>query len=86
MAGMKTIIGLAFMLAVGILLVILSCALYGYASTLNVLNNSRNWWPLLVVLTYTLAPVPNLIMQRCAGGDDLFGSDDNRFVFHKEMS
>jgi len=30
MAGMKTIIGLAFMLAIGILLVILSCALYGY--------------------------------------------------------
>ncbi|KAI9007782.1 vacuolar protein sorting 55 [Hyaloraphidium curvatum] len=66
MAGMKTIIGLAFLLALGVLLVILSCALYS------------NWLPLLVALTYVLAPFPNALMKRCAGGDDLMGADENR--------
>ncbi|KAG2176371.1 hypothetical protein INT43_005605, partial [Umbelopsis isabellina] len=54
-----SIIALAFVLAVGFLLVILSCALY------------HNWWPLFVVATYVLAPVPNALCARCAGGDDL---------------
>ncbi|GAB5587554.1 Vacuolar protein sorting-associated protein 55 [Umbelopsis nana] len=30
-----------------------------------------NWWPLFVVATYVLAPVPNALCARCAGGDDL---------------
>jgi hypothetical protein len=51
---------LAFALALGFLLVILSCALY------------RNWLPLLVVLTYILAPFPNLICARCTHADDIF--------------
>ncbi|KAL0087880.1 vacuolar protein sorting 55-domain-containing protein [Phycomyces blakesleeanus] len=54
MAGLKTIIGLAFVLAIGFLFVILSCALY------------NNWWPLLVVATYVLAPLPNEIFGRCS--------------------
>ncbi|CEG67444.1 Putative Histone H3 (Lys9) methyltransferase SUV39H1/Clr4 [Rhizopus microsporus] len=53
------IIALAFVLAVGFLLVILSCALY------------YNWWPLLVVATYILAPLPNAICGKCSGEDDL---------------
>ncbi|CAO3572064.1 unnamed protein product [Mortierella alpina] len=36
----------------------MSCALYG------------NWWPLFVVATYVLAPLPNAIFGRCAGRDD----------------
>ncbi|KAI9204202.1 vacuolar protein sorting 55 [Polychytrium aggregatum] len=66
MAGMKTIIGLAFLLACGTLLVILSCALYS------------NWLPLLVVLTYALAPIPNMICKRIGGGDFMTG--ENRGV------
>ncbi|KAI9141952.1 vacuolar protein sorting 55 [Paraphysoderma sedebokerense] len=61
MAGVKS---LAFSLATGVLLVILSCALF------------QNWWPLFVVFTYILAPFPNMIFGRCAGSDDLF-SDNN---------
>ncbi|KAF9562116.1 Vacuolar protein sorting-associated protein 55 [Mortierella alpina] len=53
-----SVIGLAFVLALGFLLVIMSCALYG------------NWWPLFVVATYVLAPLPNAIFGRCAGRDD----------------
>ncbi|KAI9272100.1 vacuolar protein sorting 55 [Helicostylum pulchrum] len=64
MAGLRTIIALAFVLAIGFLLVILSCALFS------------NWWPLLVVATYILAPLPNALCGRCAGEDDLM-SDYN---------
>ncbi|KAI7904009.1 vacuolar protein sorting 55 [Cokeromyces recurvatus] len=58
-AGLRSIISLAFVLAIGFLLVILSCALY------------YNWWPLLVVATYILAPLPNALCTRCAGEDDV---------------
>jgi hypothetical protein len=57
MAGMITIITLAFMLATAILLVILSCAL------------DNNWLPLLVVLTYVLAPIPNRIAKAMSQRD-----------------
>ncbi|KAI9672051.1 MAG: Vacuolar protein sorting-associated protein 55 [Alyxoria varia] len=58
MAGLKTIIALSFILAIGFLLVILSCALY------------KSYYPLLVVATYVCAPLPNFICQRWAGSDD----------------
>ncbi|KAK4168945.1 vacuolar protein sorting 55 [Cladorrhinum sp. PSN259] len=57
-AGLKTIIALSFVLAVGFLLVILSCALW------------KAYYPLLVVATYVLAPVPNWICSLCANPDD----------------
>ncbi|KAL7625125.1 Vacuolar protein sorting-associated protein 55 [Parahypoxylon ruwenzoriense] len=62
MPGLKTIIALSFVLAVGFLLVILSCALYGV------------YYPLLVVGTYVLAPIPNWIASRCANPDDFVES------------
>ncbi|RFU81210.1 vacuolar sorting 55 superfamily [Trichoderma arundinaceum] len=61
-AGLKTIIALSFVLAVGFLLVILSCALY------------KVYYPLLVVATYVLAPLPNWICSRCANPDDFVES------------
>ncbi|ORY98351.1 vacuolar protein sorting 55 [Absidia repens] len=67
MAGLRSIIALAFVLAIGFLLVILSCALY------------YNWWPLLVVATYILAPIPNALCARCAGEYDVM-SDYNSGV------
>jgi len=48
-ADIKIIIGLSAMLALGLLLNILSCALYS------------NAYPILVVVAYFLAPFPNLI-------------------------
>ncbi|KAK9762550.1 Vacuolar protein sorting-associated protein 55 [Basidiobolus ranarum] len=72
---LHSIISLAFLLAIGFLLSILSCALY------------QNWWPLFVVFTYALAPLPNFIFGRCGGGDDLMSDshgagflDAGRFI------
>ncbi|RKO97579.1 hypothetical protein CXG81DRAFT_14947 [Caulochytrium protostelioides] len=56
-AGMKTIIALAFFLALGIFLTILSCALF------------NNWLPLLVILLFLLAPFPNRITRNIASVD-----------------
>lgn len=64
-AGLKTIIALSFVLAVGFLLVILSCALW------------KVYYPLLVVATYVLAPLPNWICGRVANPDDFVESSGN---------
>ncbi|KAI9049626.1 hypothetical protein LZ554_006651 [Drepanopeziza brunnea f. sp. 'monogermtubi'] len=61
-AGLKTIISLSFVLAIGFLLVILSCALF------------HQYLPLLVVATYVLAPLPNWVCGRCANPDDFVES------------
>ncbi|KAF3931389.1 hypothetical protein ABW19_dt0200782 [Dactylella cylindrospora] len=63
-AGLKTIIALSFVLAIGFLLVILSSALYSQYS------------PLFVVATYLLAPLPNAICNRYASSynDDFMDS------------
>jgi len=62
MAGLKTIIALSFVLAIGFLLVILSSALW------------RNYYPLLVVATYVIAPLPNWVCGRAANPDDFMES------------
>jgi len=67
-AGLKTIISLSFVLAIGFLLVILSCALF------------KQYLPLLVVATYVLAPLPNWICGRCANPDDFVESSGNAVV------
>jgi len=67
-AGLKTIISLSFVLAIGFLLVILSCALF------------KQYLPLLVVVTYVLAPLPNWICGRCANPDDFVESGNNAIV------
>ncbi|KAK7693418.1 hypothetical protein QCA50_002986 [Cerrena zonata] len=60
-AGIKTVILLSFVLAVGFLMIILSCALWA------------NWLPLLVALTFVVAPLPNAIFSHC--GSDDFSTD-----------
>ncbi|MCJ1422682.1 Vacuolar protein sorting-associated protein 55 [Sticta canariensis] len=67
-AGLKTIIALSFVLAIGFLLVILSSAL------------KHNYLPLLVVATYVIAPLPNWICGRCANPDDFMESAGNAVV------
>lgn len=62
-AGLKTVILLSFVLAVGFLLIILSCALFA------------NWLPLLVALTFVLAPLPNALFSHCHSDD--FSSEDS---------
>ncbi|RVX69414.1 hypothetical protein B0A52_06477 [Exophiala mesophila] len=67
-AGLKTIISLSFVLAIGFLLVILSAALF------------HNFLTLLVVATYVLAPVPNWIASRCANPDDFIESNSSAWI------
>ncbi|BCR89020.1 Vps55 family protein [Aspergillus chevalieri] len=64
-AGLKTIIGLSFVLAIGFLLVILSSAIW------------HNFLPLTVVATYVVAPLPNWICARCANPDDFIDNSGN---------
>ncbi|KAI9934123.1 hypothetical protein ASPWEDRAFT_36139 [Aspergillus wentii DTO 134E9] len=67
-AGLKTIIALSFVLAIGFLLVILSSALW------------HNFLPLVVVATYVVAPLPNWICSRCANPDDFMDNSGNAAV------
>jgi len=66
-AGLKTIIALSFVLAIGFLLVILSAALF------------HNFLTLLVVATYVIAPAPNWIASKWSN-DDLFNDDTSSTV------
>ncbi|MCJ1230425.1 Vacuolar protein sorting-associated protein 55 [Toensbergia leucococca] len=67
-AGLKTIIALSFVLAIGFLLCILSSALF------------HNYLPLLVVASYVIAPLPNWICSRCANPDDFMESAGSAVV------
>ncbi|QDS77050.1 hypothetical protein FKW77_006782 [Venturia effusa] len=68
MAGLKTIIALSFVLAIGFLLVILSSALW------------HNYFPLMVVATYIVAPLPNWLCGRAANHDDFMESGGSGIV------
>jgi len=59
MAGIKTLVGLAFLGSIGLLFLFLACALPGY-----------NWWPFFVVTFYVLAPFPTLITRRYTDGGE----------------
>ncbi|KAG9245299.1 vacuolar protein sorting 55 [Calycina marina] len=67
-AGLKTIISLSFVLAIGFLLVILSCALF------------KQYLPLLVVATFVFAPLPNWICGRCSNPDDFVSEGSGNAV------
>lgn len=55
-------------LAIGFLLVILSAAIW------------QKYWPLLVVATYVLAPLPNWICSHCGHPDDFIESSGSAIV------
>ncbi|KAF2858457.1 vacuolar protein sorting 55 [Piedraia hortae CBS 480.64] len=67
MAGLKTIIILSFVLAIGILLVILSSALW------------QNYLPLLVVGVYIVAPIPNWICSRAGQRFDILDAEQGNY-------
>ena len=61
---------LAFLFSVAIFLHVLSGALYD------------NWWPLLVLIAYVLAPLPLCLFARASGGDSLFGDTGSKAAQH----
>ncbi|XP_077980907.1 leptin receptor gene-related protein-like isoform X2 [Glandiceps talaboti] len=54
MAGIKSLIVLAFALACGLTLVVLGCALKPFG----------DWWPMFVLFFYVLCPVPTVIARK----------------------
>ncbi|XP_038056337.1 leptin receptor overlapping transcript-like 1 [Patiria miniata] len=56
------LVALAFSASIGILLVVLSCALPTW---------SQQWWPMFVVTFYVLSPVPMLVGNRISNIDSL---------------
>jgi len=62
MSEMQKIIGLATFFAIGVLLIILSCAF------------ENNWWSLFIVIFYAIAPLPNILCSNLNFYEDF--SDD----------
>ncbi|KAL4236455.1 Leptin receptor overlapping transcript-like 1 [Mactra antiquata] len=62
--GRNRLIGLAFLAAVGITLLVLGCALDAY----------QNWWPMFVLIFYFLVPVPTIISRRMSNSFDTASS------------
>ncbi|XP_059099082.1 leptin receptor gene-related protein-like [Tigriopus californicus] len=58
-AGLKALVGLAFLGSIGLLFLFLACALPSY----------NNWWPMFTIIFYVLSPLPSLITRRFT--DDL---------------
>lgn len=54
MAGLKSLVCLAFLGSIGMTLLILACALPGI------------WWPFFVLIFYVLTPIPTMLAQRHA--------------------
>ncbi|PIK49154.1 putative leptin receptor gene-related protein isoform X3 [Apostichopus japonicus] len=60
------LIGLAFSASVGLMLVVLACALPTF----------QVWWPMFVLVFYVLSPIPLLIAARIGDTDALSGSSN----------
>ncbi|XP_018017617.1 leptin receptor gene-related protein isoform X2 [Hyalella azteca] len=59
MAGIKALVTLAFLASLGVMFLILACALPRY----------NNWWPLFVLVFYVLAPLPNMCNRSDGSGN-----------------
>ncbi|KOS14916.1 hypothetical protein Malapachy_0719 [Malassezia pachydermatis] len=70
--GINTVIFLSFTLALGFLMVILSCALWS------------NWMPFWSAVSFALAPAPNVLFGGLAGADSF--SDYNKCVIPSSLT
>ncbi|XP_030851931.1 leptin receptor gene-related protein isoform X2 [Strongylocentrotus purpuratus] len=62
MAGIASLVGLAFSASMGILMIVLACAIPGFGQV---------WWPMFVLVFYILCPIPMLISKRLASSDSI---------------
>jgi len=66
MAGIKTLVGLSFAAATGLMFLFLGCALPGY----------EKWWPLFILFFYVLSPVPYIMSRRYADAHNIDSSSN----------
>jgi len=66
MAGIKTLVGLSFAAAMGLMFLFLGCALPGY----------EKWWPLFILFFYVLSPIPYIMSRRYADSYNLDSSSN----------
>jgi len=69
-AGLKSLVGLAFLGSIALLFLFLGCALPQY----------NNWWPLFVIIFYVLSPLPTVFARRYS--DDMNTSSALREFCH----
>merc|ERR1712038_92330 len=69
-AGLKTLVGLAFLGSIALLFLFLGCALPQY----------NNWYPLFVIIFYALSPLPTIFARRYS--DDMNTSSALREFCH----
>ena len=67
MASVRALIGLAFFAAIGVLLLLLGCALY------------NNWYPMFILIFYSLSPIPCLLARQFT--DDIDPDDSPLWDF-----
>lgn len=74
MASMAGICGLSLSFTIGMLMVILGCALPEY----------DNWYPMFVLMTYIFTPIPAAVIKHRSGdgfaGDSSVGKDVATFI------
>ncbi|XP_065070278.1 leptin receptor overlapping transcript-like 1 [Rhopilema esculentum] len=71
MGTVSGIIGMSFTAAIGILLVVLGCALKEFQT------EKGPWWVLFVLFFYILAPIPALITRRLGSDFSSFSGNAN---------
>lgn len=62
MPGIASLVGLAFSASMGVLMIVLACAVPGFGQV---------WWPMFVVVFYVMCPIPLLISKRLASSDSI---------------
>lgn len=74
MGTLGAIVGMSFLCAVGILLVVLGCALDEFQT------DRGSWWIMFNLFFYVLAPIPSLIVRRLGSDFSSFSGTSNLVV------
>lgn len=74
MGTLGGIVGMSFLAAIGILLVVLGCALPEFKT------EKGSWYAMFNLFFYVLAPIPALIMRRLGSDFSNFGGSSNLVV------
>jgi len=74
MGTLGAIVGMSFLCAIGILLVVLGCALESFKTA------KGSWWIMFNLFFYVLAPIPALIVRRTGTDFSSFSGSSNLVI------